>query len=419
MSLTSDIEQALLRLQSEGKLVHWNGDDNDAPPEGLVRNISFKLSIQFNESSEEIPDEELGDFFTQEQIDFIRHFRRTAEADESELGDIFEYAQSLDAVDLNLSEFEVESVEINFSLQTPRDPWGIVSGQSQPSFDIRDKFDLYPLSYEEDVFMNPQYLLLTAIAINRSLTLELATEICSLFVKESDEGSPDSWVALGIITNPQLAPLHRKIIKTFVYDLTNYHPWLSSFIEDYALVKNKELDEINYFKEVYSYDIGRVVSGYDDLFHYEWDMMRDAPPEGAAYPEWIPLYHVVAYHDYGIALLDDGSERLVYCGDIESCYKNGFEVEEYPDVVNKIVKPILEKSDIQLSKYPAREIYDLFVGEGKRQRSREIWNWLCEELDESTLESFIPFGEQEFLRAVLENTSVSKELKAQAALLVE
>lgn len=180
-------------------------------------------------------------------------------------------------------------------------------------------------------------------------------------------------------------------------------------------IQNRDLDNSNTFKEIYSYDMGRVVEGFADLFHYEWDMMKDF--KEADNPEFIPLYNAAAVQvgmadtRSGIALLDDDSNRLVYFGEIEDSYKSSFRVCNYSDLIVKIVKPILDKSNIQINKYPAEEINALFGG-----TSQDIWDFLCTELDHGMLVSLTQFGYQDLIKAIIANESLPKELKALAAL---
>jgi hypothetical protein len=155
--------------------------------------------------------------------------------------------------------------------------------------------------------------------------------------------------------------------------------------------------------------MGRVIEGFDELFHYEWDMMRDA--DEADNPEFIPLYNASANAGSGIALLDDGSDRLVYFGEIEESYKSSFRVCNYSDLIIKIVKPILDKSNIQINKYPADEINALFGG-----TSQDIWDFLCTELDHGMLVSLTQLRDQDLIKVIIANESLPKELKALAAL---
>jgi hypothetical protein len=84
MSLKSDIDTALLRLKSEGKLLHWR-DYKYPNRRSLQDGIEIQLSIQDIDSGEEITDAELVNFFSEEQLEFISNFRNAVNRDEKNL----------------------------------------------------------------------------------------------------------------------------------------------------------------------------------------------------------------------------------------------------------------------------------------------------------------------------------------------
>ena len=149
MSLTSDIDDALMRLKTDGKLLHWR-DYKYPNRRSLNDGISMQLSIQDNDSGEEVVDQELVNFFSEEQLEFISYFRNAVNRSEKNLEKIFEYAESLEEKDLGLSDFENEQITVEF-------------------FGVTD--DLGTISYEDNPFAKPKYLLLTALAMNPSLQL--------------------------------------------------------------------------------------------------------------------------------------------------------------------------------------------------------------------------------------------------------
>jgi hypothetical protein len=394
MSLNQDIEKALHLLLDEGKLLHWR-DFKYPNRQSGQQNVSFHLLIEDSESGEDVSDEELDNFFTDAQIEFIFNFRKAANATKKDIEDIYEYAESLSEIDLDLNDLQNENLIVEFSIVSESLGW---------------------LADEEIPFSNPRYPLMSAIASNPSLDLNLAKKICDSYVKDSMEDSDDGWVAIGLIANPNFASLHPKVIETFAHTLVNYWTELKQIILISDHIQNRDLDKAFTFREIYSYDMGRVIEGFDELFHYEWDMMKDS--DEADNPEFIPLYHASANAGSGIALLDDSSDRLVYFGEIEESYKSSFKAHaywslaaDYPDLVNKIVKPVLDKSNIHISRYSAEEINDLFGGS-----AQDVWDFLCTELDQSMLVSLIQFGDQELVKAIIANESLPKELKVLATL---
>jgi hypothetical protein len=157
--------------------------------------------------------------------------------------------------------------------------------------------------------------------------------------------------------------------------------------------------------------MGPVVENFNNFSsRYQRERMEDS--KEADNPEFIPLYNAAAFDaEFGIALLDDGSDRLVYFGQIEESYKSSFKVDNCPDLIHKIVKPVLDKSNIHINKYSAEEINDLFSG-----TSQSIWDFLCAELDTSILESLTSLGDQNLIKAILANESLPEELRVLAAL---
>ena len=63
MSLNSEINEALLLLRDEGKLLHWRDFKYPNRHQGGP-DVLNELSIQYADSGEEVPDEALGDYFT-------------------------------------------------------------------------------------------------------------------------------------------------------------------------------------------------------------------------------------------------------------------------------------------------------------------------------------------------------------------
>jgi hypothetical protein len=259
------------------------------------------------------------------------------------------------------------------------------------------------------------YLLLTALATNPSLPLPLAERI-SYYAQDAGEGSAEGEVALGLISNPILVSIHSEVIASFAEYLANYWNRISYLLVTAEHIKNKDLDDASVFPETYTYDMGRILDV--DLNHYEWDMMRDS--DEVDNPEFIPLYHaanaegsfgVGGFVKSGIALLDDDSERLVYFGEIEDSYKYSFKVTDYPDFVTKILRPVLEKSNIELNEHAPEEINDLFGG-----TSQDVWDYLCTVLDVRILESLTLFGDQDLFAAILANETLPKELRVLAVL---
>jgi hypothetical protein len=391
MSLTSDINDALTRLKTEGDLLHWR--DYLYPKRRAFQDgMAFQLSIQHVDSGEEIPNDELVNFFSEEQLEFISNFRNAVNRNEENLEKIFEYAESLEEKDLGLKDFESEQIIVEFSLDNG-DHLGAISNY-------------------EDPFASPKYLLLTALATNLSLQLPLAERI-TYYAQDAGESSNEGWVALGLVSNPNLASIHSQVINKFVPYLTNYWGDLSSLLLHAEHIENEKLDDASAFPEINTYDIGRILDV--DLNHYEWDMMRDS--NEVDNPEFIPIYYAANVSGYGnfaksgIALLDDDSERLVYFGEIEESYKSSFKIVEYPDFTSKVLQPVLEKSSIDLNRYTPEEIHDLFGG-----TSQDVWDYLCKVLDVRILESLTMFRDQDLLAAILANETMPKELKVLAAL---
>jgi hypothetical protein len=162
--------------------------------------------------------------------------------------------------------------------------------------------------------------------------------------------------------------------------------------------------------------MGRIFGGgYIELNHYEWDWMRDS--NEVDNPEFIPIYYAANVEGYGylaksgIALLDDDSERLVYYGEIQDSYKSSLRVTDYPDFVFKILRPVLEKSSIDLNRYTPEDINELFGG-----TSQDVWDHLCTVLDVKILESLTLFGDQDLFAAILANETLPKELRVLAVL---
>lgn len=393
MSLNSEINEALLQLCDEGKLLHWR-DFKYPSRDTSWPSVLEELSIR--RASQEIPDEELGHYFTDVQIEFIHQFRKVTKGDGKDLENIFKYAESLSEIDLGLEDFHNDEISVSMSGDN-------VLGQlSNP---------------DGDPFRNPQYLLLTAIAAHPSLELELARKICDSYVQDAYyEDSNDGWIAIGIISNPNFTSLHPKIIEfcalshhgsygpDFLFDLEK--PIL--FLE---YIQNSDLDNAYIFTELYSYDMGRVVENFNNFSsRYQRERMEDS--KEADNPEFIPLYNTAADGSAsGIALLDDGTDRLVYFGQIEDAYKSSLTVDNYPDLIHKIAKPVLDKSNIDISRYSAEEINDLFHG-----TSQIVWDYLCGELDINTLEGLTSFGDQNLVKTILANESLPKELRVLAAL---
>ena len=392
MSLKSDIDAALLQLNKEGKLVHWR--DYEYPKRrSLQDGIPMQLSIQDTDSGEEIADAELVNFFSEEQLEFISNLRNAVNRDEKNLEKIFAYAEGLGGNDLGLSDFESEQIAVEFSLDN-EDYLGAISNY-------------------EDPFASPSYLLLTALATNPSLQLPLAERI-SYYAQDAGESSNEGWVALGLISNPSLVSIHSKVIDKFTPYLTNYWGDLKSLLLHAEHIQNEDLDDASVFPETYSYDMGRILDV--DLNHYEWDMMRDS--NEVDNPEFIPLYHAAnvegsfgGFVKSAIALLDDDSERLVYFGKIEDSYKSSFKVTDYPDFTTKILRPVLEKSSIDLNQYTSEEINELFG-----ETSQDVWDYLCTVLDVRILESLTLFRNQDLFAAILASETLPKELKVLAAL---
>jgi hypothetical protein len=392
VSLKSDIDAALLQLNKEGKLVHWR--DYEYPKRrSLQDGIPMQLSIQDTDSGEEIADAELVNFFSEEQLEFISNLRNAVNRDEKNLEKIFAYAEGLGGNDLGLSDFESEQIAVEFSLDN-EDYLGAISNY-------------------EDPFASPSYLLLTALATNPSLQLPLAERI-SYYAQDAGESSNEGWVALGLISNPSLVSIHSKVIDKFTPYLTNYWGDLKSLLLHAEHIQNEDLDDASVFPETYSYDMGRILDV--DLNHYEWDMMRDS--NEVDNPEFIPLYHAAnvegsfgGFVKSAIALLDDDSERLVYFGKIEDSYKSSFKVTDYPDFTTKILRPVLEKSSIDLNQYTSEEINELFG-----ETSQDVWDYLCTVLDVRILESLTLFRNQDLFAAILASETLPKELKVLAAL---
>lgn len=391
MSLISDINDALQRLKTDGTLLHWR-DYKYPNRRSLNDGISMQLSIQDNDSGEEVADEELVNFFSEEQLEFIFNFRNAVNRDEKNLEKIFEYAESLEEKDLGLSDFENEQITVEFLLD--------------------NETDLGTISYEDNPFAKPKYLLLTALAMNPSLQLPLAERI-SYYAQDWGEQSPEGEVALGLISNPGLVSIHSEVIANFAGALTNYWNRLEVLLITAEHIQNKDLDDGLVFPEIHTYDMGRILDV--DLNHYEWDWMRDS--NEVDNPEFIPIYYAANVGGSGnlvksgIALLDNDSEKLVYFGEIEDSYKSSFKVTDYPEFTNKILRPVLEKSSIDLSQYTPEEINDLFGG-----TSQDVWDYLCTVLEVKILESLTRFRDQDLFDAILANETLPKELKALAAL---
>ena len=390
MSLTSDIDDALMRLKTDGKLLHWR-DYKYPNRRSLNDGISMQLSIQDNDSGEEVADEELVNFFSEEQLEFISYFRNAVNRSEKNLEKIFEYAESLEEKDLGLSDFENEQITVEF-------------------FGVTD--DLGTISYEDNPFAKPKYLLLTALAMNPSLQLPLAERI-SHYAQDWGEQSPEGEVALGLISNPGLVSIHSEVIANFAPALTNYWNRLEVLLLTAEHIQNKDLDDGLVFPEIHTYDMGRILDV--ELNHYEWDWMRDSNEVNN--PEFIPIYYAANVEGHGnlvksgIALLDNDSEKLVYFGEIEESYKSSFKVTEYPEFTDKILRPVLEMSSIDLNQYTPDEINDLFGG-----TSQDVWDYLCTVLDVKILESLTMFRDQDLFGAILANEALPKELKVLAAL---
>ena len=391
MSLKSDIDLALLRLKNEGILLHWR--DYQYPERRSFHDgISMELSIQDIDSGEEVTDAELVNFFSEEQLEFISNFRNAVNRDEKNLEKIFEYAEGLGENDLGLSDFESEQIVVEISLD--------------------NETELGTISHDENPFANPKYLVLTALATNPSLPLPLAERI-SYYAQGNGEQSDDGEVAFGQISNPSLVSIHAEVIANFAGSLMNYWRRLSYLLVTAEHIKNKDLDDASVFPETYTYDMGRILEV--ELNHYEWDWMRDS--NEVDNPEFIPIYHAAYVEGYGnfpksgIALLDDDSERLVYFGEIEDSYKSSFKVTDYPDFTTKILRPVLEKSSIDLNQYTPEEINELFGG-----TSQDVWDYLCTSLDVRILESLTLFRDQELFAAILANATLPKELRVLAVL---
>jgi hypothetical protein len=391
MSLTSDIEDALLRLKSEGILLHWR--DYLCPQRTSYQDgMPFQLSIQHIDSGEEIPIEELVNFFSEDQLEFISNFRNAVNRNEKSLEKIFEYAEGLEEKDLGLRDFMSDQITVEFSLDNG-DHIGSISNY-------------------EDPFASPKYLILTALATNPSLQLTLAERI-SYYAQDAGESSNEGWVALGLLSNPSLVSIHSGLIYKFAPYLTNYWGDIKSLLLYGEHIQNKDLDDASVFPEIYTYDMGRILEA--DLDHYEWDMMRES--DEVDNPEFIPIYHaanaesLIFFAKSGIALLDDDSERLIYFGEISNSYRSSSKVSGYPDFTAKILRPVLEKSNIDLSQYTHEEIHDLFGG-----TSQEVWDYLCTKLELKILEELVSFGDQDLFKAILSNENLPKELKVLAAL---
>lgn len=391
MSLTSDINDALIRLKTDGTLLHWR--DYKCPNRrSLNDGISMQLSIQDNDSGEEVADEELVNFFSEEQLEFISYFRNAVNRNEKNLEKIFEYAESLEKKDLGLSDFENEQITVEIWLD--------------------DETELGAISQPANPFSEPKYLLLTALATNPSLQLSLAKRI-SYYAQNWGEQSAEGEVAFGLISNPGLVSIHTEVIANFASALTNYWNRLEVLLLTAEHIQNKDLDEALVFPEIHTYDMGRILDV--ELNHYEWDWMRDS--NKVDNPEFVPIYHAANVEGYGnlaksgIALLDNNSEKLVYYGEIEQSYKSSFKVTEYPEFTDKILRPVLEKSSIDLSQYTPEEINDLFGG-----TSQDVWDYLCTVLDVKILESLTMFRDQDLFGAILANKTLPKELKVLAAL---
>jgi hypothetical protein len=394
MSLKSDIDAALLQLKNEGILLHWR-DYKYPKRRSLHDGISMELSIQDIDSGEEIDDSELVNFFSEEQLEFISNFRNAVNRDEKNLEKIFEYAEGLGEKDLGLSDFESEQIVVEISLD--------------------NETELGTISHDENPFANPKYLVLTALATNPSLPLPLAERI-SHYAQVYGEQSDDGEVAFGLISNPSLVSIHAEVIANFAGSLTNYWNRLEVLLLTAEHIQNKDLDDGLVFPETHTYDMGRIFGGgYIELNHYEWDWMRDS--NEVDNPEFIPIYYAANVEGYGylaksgIALLDDDSERLVYYGEIQDSYKSSLRVTDYTDFVSKILRPVLEKSSIDLNRYTPEDINDLFGG-----TSQDAWDFLCTVLDVKILESLTLFGDQDLFAAILANETLPKELRALAAL---
>jgi hypothetical protein len=394
MSLKSDIDAALLQLNNEGKLVHWR-DYKYPNRRSFQDGISMQLSIQEIDSGEEIADAELVNFFSEEQLEFISNFRNAVNRNEKNLEKIFEYAEGLGENDLGLSDFENEQIAVEISLD--------------------NETELGTISQPENPFIKPKYLLLTALATNPSLQLPLAERI-SYYAQDWGEQSPEGEVALGLISNPGLVSIHSEVIANFASALTNYWNRLEVLLLTAEHIQNKDLDDGLVFPEIHTYDMGRIFGGgYIELNHYEWDWMRDS--NEVDNPEFIPIYYAANVEGYGylaksgIALLDDDSERLVYYGEIQDSYKSSLRVTDYPDFVFKILRPVLEKSCIDLNQYTPEEINELFG-----ETSQDVWDYLCTVLDVRILESLTLFRDQDLFAAILANETLPKELKVLAAL---
>ena len=390
MSLNSEINEALSQLRDEGKLLHWRDFKYPSRDTSWPR-VLEELSIR--RASQEIPDEELGHYFTDVQIEFIHLFRKVTKADGKDLENIFKYAESLSEIDLELEDFHNDEISVSMSGDD-------VLGQlSNP---------------DEDPFRDPQYLLLTAIAAHPDLDLQLARKICDSYVQEAlNEDSNDGWIAIGIIVNPNFISLHPQILEFCAESYDGEPNWLFD-LRDAILhahhIQNSDLDNARIFREIYSYDMGRVIENFDDLSRYEKSLVEDS--KEADNPEFIPLYNAAADGSAsGIALLDDGTVRLVYFGQIEDAYKSSLKVCDYPDLVHKIVKPVLDNAKLQINRYSAQEINDFFYG-----TSQIVWDFLCGELDINTLESLASFGDQSLVKAILANESLPKNLRELAAL---
>jgi hypothetical protein len=394
MSLTSDINDALLQLKNDGVLLHWR-DYKYPNRRSLNDGISMQLSIQDIDSGEEIDDAELVNFFSEEQLEFISNFRNAVNRDEKNLEKIFEYAEGLEEKDLGLRNFENDQITVEISLD--------------------NETELGSISRPDDPFIKPKYLLLTALATNPSLQLPLAERI-SYYAQDWGEQSPEGEVALGLISNPGLVSIHSEVIANFASALTNYWNRLEVLLLTAEHIQNKDLDDGLVFPEIHTYDMGRIFGGgYIELNHYEWDWMRDS--NEVDNPEFIPIYYAANVEGYGylaksgIALLDDDSERLVYYGEIQDSYKSSLRVTDYPDFTTKILRPVLEKSSIDLNQYEPEDINDLFGG-----TSQDVWDYLCTVLDVKILESLTLFGDQDLFAAILANETLPKELRVLAVL---
>jgi len=298
MSLTSDMNDALTRLKTEGDLLHWR-DYKYPNRRSLNDGISMQLSILDNDSGEEVADEELVNFFSEEQLEFSLD-------NETELGAI-----------------------------------------SQP----------------ENPFIKPRYLLLTALATNPSLQLPLAERISYYaqdWGEQSAEGevalgliSNPGLVSIhtevianfaSALTNYWNRLAHLLLTAEHIQNKDLDDALVFPEINTYDMGRILDVD-LNH----YEWDMMRDSNEVDN-------------PEFIPIYYAANVSGYGSFAKSGIALLDDDSERLVYFGEIEESFTSSFKIVDYPDFTSKVLQPILEKSSIDLNRYTPEEIHDLFGG---------------------------------------------------------